>query len=103
MLQEEDQDGAGGEEGRGKAEGDAYSEGGPDGADDKAREEIARGIDCGERTECHAVLFAGDEFGGDGVFEGFFGADVEAGDGGDEEEESERVGAGTEKKSRDDA
>ena len=34
LLQEENENGAGCEKGGGKAEGDAYAEGGPEGADD---------------------------------------------------------------------
>jgi len=40
--------------------------------------EVADGIDGGEGAEGHAVLFFGDQLGGERIFERFFGADVKA-------------------------
>ena len=53
-------------------------EGAPEESDQEAGEKIADGVDGGKRAEGHAVLFLGDNLGGEGVFEGFFRADVES-------------------------
>ena len=55
-----------------------HVEGTPQEAYEEAGEEIADGIDGGEGPEGHAVLLLADNLGGERVFEGFFGADVEA-------------------------
>ena len=48
------------------------------------------------------MLFAGNDFSGDGIFEGFFGADVETCQGEDDAEQPERMRAGAKQQSRDD-
>src|SRR5260370_4049728 len=63
------------EDGRG-GEGGLDVEGAPQEADEEAREEIAHGIDGGERPEGHAVLLLGDQLGGQGVFHRFFRSHV---------------------------
>src|SRR5579862_524220 len=99
----EDQDDAQGEEEGGKAEGGTDAEGGPERAHNEAGKEVADGVYRGEGAESHAVLFAGDDFGGYGIFESLFGADVEAGEGGDEAQQPKRVGAGAEQERGDDS
>src|SRR5260370_34960333 len=53
-------------------------EGAPEKADHEAGDEVADGVDGGERAERHAVLFFGDQFGGQRILERFFRADVKA-------------------------
>src|SRR5258708_25642814 len=61
----------------GGGEGGLDIEGAPEEADHEAGDEVAHGVDGGERAEGHAVLLFGDEFGGERIFERFFRADVE--------------------------
>src|SRR5207253_392848 len=71
--QTEDQEGADEEERGRSGEGGLDVEGGPEKADEEAGEEVADGVDGGERAEGHAVLFFGDQLGGERIFERFFG------------------------------
>ena len=73
-----DEKGTGEKEDGGGGEGGLDVEGAPEESDQEAGEKIADGVDGGERAEGHAVLFLGDNLGGEGVFEGFFRADVES-------------------------
>src|SRR6266481_757978 len=57
-------------------EGGLDVEGGPEETDHEAGEEVAEGVDGGEGAEGHAVLFFGDQLGGERIFERFFGANV---------------------------
>src|SRR6266700_1719039 len=61
---------------RGGGEGNLYVEGAPEEADEEAGDEVADGVDGGEGSEGHAVLFLGDEFGGEGIFEWLLGAEL---------------------------
>ena len=69
--------GTGEKEDGGGSEGGLDVEGAPEESDQEAGEKITDGVDGGERAEGHAVLFLGDNLGGEGVFEGFFRADVQ--------------------------
>src|SRR5258708_15808136 len=62
---------------RGGGEGGLDVEGAPEKSDHEAGDEVADGIYRGQRAEGHAVLFFGDQFGGERIFERFFSADVE--------------------------
>src|SRR2546421_3073851 len=75
--QADDEECAGEKEDGGGGEGNLYVERAPNESDQEAGEKIADGVDGGERAEGHAVLFLGDNLGGEGVFEGFFRADVQ--------------------------
>ena len=77
-AQPENEDGAGEEEDGGGGEGRLDVESAPEKSDEKAGEEIADGVNGGEGTEGHAVLLLGDSFGGEGILEGFFRADIKA-------------------------
>src|SRR5467141_1286920 len=59
-------------------EGGLDVEGAPEESDYEDGEEVTDGIDGGESAEGHAVLFFGDQLGGERIFERFFGADVKA-------------------------
>ena len=90
----EDEEGASEEkDGRG-GEGGLDVEGAPEEADEEAGEEVANGIDGGEGAESHAVLLLGNQLGGQGVFESFFGPDVETGEDEDDGEQPQGVSTG---------
>src|SRR6266478_2730833 len=89
------QESAGEEEHGGGGEGRLDIEGGPEEADEKAGEEVANGVDSCEGTESHAVLFFGDNFGGEGVFEWLFGADVKTSQGKNQGEQPEGMRSST--------
>ena len=76
-FQAEDEEGAGEEEDGGGGESGLHVEGGPQETDKEAGDEIADGVDGGEGAEGHTMLLLGDQLGGERVFEGFFGADIE--------------------------
>src|SRR6266581_1084895 len=76
---------------RGGGEGNLYVEDAPEEADEEAGDEVADGVDGGEGSEGHAVLFLGDEFGGEGIFEWLLGADVEARQGKNDGEQQEGI------------
>src|SRR5438046_1991380 len=77
-AQAEDQHGAGKREDGGGGEGGLHVESAPEGTHEEAGDEVADGVDGGERSEGHAVLLLGHELGGKGILQGFFGADVKA-------------------------
>ena len=91
---------AGDEEGAGEEENGRGGEGGldvestPKEPDQEAGEEVAHGIDGGERAKGHAVLLLGNQLGGQRVFKGFFGAHVETGEDEDDREQPQGVSAG---------
>jgi len=64
----EDECGSREEEDGGSGESDLRVEGAPEKADQDAGDEVADGVDGGESAKSHAVLFAGDEFGGERIF-----------------------------------
>src|SRR5216684_945132 len=82
---------------RGGGEGGLNVEGAPEEADEQAGEEVADGIDGGERAEGHAVLLFGDEFGGERIFEGFFRAEVKTREHKNHREQPEGMCSGAEK------
>lgn len=96
-AQAEDEEGAGEEEDGGGGEGDLRIEGAPEKADEEAGDEVADGVHGGEGAEGHAVLFLGDQFGGKGVFEGFFGADIQTGQDEDHGEQPQGTRSGAKK------
>src|SRR6266851_3573409 len=59
-------------------EGGLDVEGGPEETDHEAGEKVAEGVDGGEGAEGHAVLFFGNQLGGERILERLFGADVKA-------------------------
>src|SRR5690242_6148808 len=82
---------AGEEEDGRSGEGDFDVEGTPESAYEKAGSEVADSVHGGESAEGHAVLFARDKFGGEGIFKGFFGADVETREDENQREQPERM------------
>src|SRR5713101_7589393 len=99
--QAEDQKGAGEEQEGGGGESGLHVEGGPEEADEEAGEEITDSVDGGKSAEGHAMLILGHKFGGERVFQSFFGADVETGEDEDYCQEPQGVGAGAKKDSGD--
>src|SRR6266704_4363054 len=87
---------------RGGGEGNLYVEDAPEEADEEAGDEVADGVDGGEGSEGHAVLFLGDEFGGEGIFQWLFGADVKTREDKNQSEQPRR-GCSDTKKNRCDA
>src|SRR5216684_3617326 len=86
---------------RGGGEGGLDVKGAPEEADHEAGDEVADGIDGGERAEGHAVLCFGDQLGGERILEGFFGADVKACEDKNQGEQPQGMCSGAEKKRRD--
>src|SRR5260370_38265235 len=99
--QAEDEEGAGKEEDGGGGESGLHVEGGPEEADEEVGEEIADSVDRGQGTESHAMLILGHKFGGQRVFQSFFGADVETGEDKVYRQEPQGVGSGAKKDSGD--
>src|SRR5258708_24532016 len=56
----------------GGGEGGLDIEGAPEEADHEAGDEVADGVDGGQRAEGHAALLFGDQFGGERSFDAFF-------------------------------
>src|SRR6266849_5364339 len=82
---------------RGGGEGGLDVEGAPEETDEEAGSKVAEGIDGGERAEGHAVLVFGDQFGGERIFERFFGADVETRENKNHGEQPQGMCSGAEK------
>ena len=82
---------------RGGGEGGLDVEGAPEEADEEAGSKVAESVDGGERAEGHAVLLLGDELGGQRIFKGFFGADVEASQNKNQGEQPQRLCSGAQK------
>src|SRR6266699_3115262 len=82
---------------RGGREGNLYVEDAPEEADEQAGEEVADGVDGGERAEGHAVLFLGNELGGEGIFQWLFGADVKTREDKNQSEQPRRICSGAKK------
>jgi len=93
--------GTGEKEDGGGSEGGLDVEGAPEESDQEAGEKITDGVDGGERAEGHAVLFLGDNLGGEGVFEGFFRADVEPRKNENDREQRKRIRSGAKENRRD--
>jgi len=96
-----DEKGTGEKEDGGSGEGGLDVEGAPEESDQEAGKKIADGVDGGERAEGHSVLLLGDNLGGEGIFEGFFGADVETGKNENHRKQRKRIRSGAKENRRD--
>src|SRR5712692_1776434 len=81
----------------GGGEGGLDVERAPEEADHEAGDEVADGVDGGERAEGHAVLLFGDQFGGERIFERFFRADVETRENKNHDEQPQGMCSGAKK------
>ena len=74
----EDKHSAGKEKHGGSGEGGLHVESAPERPHQEAGNEVADGVDRGERTESHAVLLGRDECGGERILQSLLGAEVKA-------------------------
>src|SRR6267378_1678862 len=82
-------------------EGGLDVEGAPEESNHEAGEEVADSIDGRQGAEGHAVLFFGDQLGGERIFGRFLGADVKACEDKNHGEQPKGMRSGAEKERRD--